>query len=123
MTKDPKQSPLGDRDDKANRSADSAAHGDSKTDGRSDIDQGAYDDGNAGPRTEGEGVYREGQDREGQETLGQTPDDEADGAKGRDRGADGGGARANRYGNTGGERYGGGGPNGGTRGDPERPTP
>lgn len=114
-----------DRDDAHERKGVS----DRKTDGRSDIDQGAYDDGNPGPREPGEGVYLEQPGRQGEgavpedETLGQTPDGSAQADKAHNRGADGGRARGNQYGNNGGEKYGGGGAHGGTRGDPERPTP
>jgi len=97
---------------------------DRKHDGRSDIDQGAYDDGNADLRIENEGVYRSGTPgQDAQESLGQSPDETEAAGDQRERGADGGRARGNSYGNAASDKYGGGGENGGTRGDPKRPTP
>ena len=97
---------------------------DRKHDGRSDIDQGAYDDGNADLRIENEGVYGSGSPgQDAQESLGQSPDESEAGGSQPERGADGGRARGNDYGNAAGDAYGGGGPNGGTKSDPKRPTP
>lgn len=111
---DGKYDPI-DRSDRTSR--DDRKSGELKTDGRSDIDQGAYDDGNPGERTSGEGVYREDQAGAAQpdaDALDQGSENDTR-VNPRDRGAEGGRARGDGYGNTGSERYGGGGPNGGTR--------
>ncbi len=121
MTDKRKYDPL--EDSRQPKDRDALRGPDRKHDGRSDIDQGAYDDGNADLRVENDGVYGGGSPgTDAQESLGQAPDD-SKGADTQPRGADGGRARGNDYGNAAGDSYGGGGKNGGTKGDPKRPAP
>ena len=122
MTDKRKYDPLADSRQPQER--DALRSPDRKHDGRSDIDQGAYDDGNADLRIENEGVYGTGSPGgDAQESLGQSPDDSEAGGSQRERGADGGRARGNDYGNAASDAYGGGGKNGGTKGDAKRPAP
>lgn len=109
--------------------------------GNSDYDHGAYDDGNAGERSYGQGVYDQRPGQSGQQSgRGAQPHNPSrdnhsrdqfrgDRSPGNDsggrqqytglgeRGRDGGQARGNQFGNTGGDNYGGGGQNGGYGGD------